>query len=232
MLGRTMSGGLSAALCVIAARRLSDELPPLRSAQFSFVGPASGAITATAELIRRGKSSVVAGVSLDSAQGPGVRALLSFGMQRSSALLHNNLSFPSVMAPQKCPEFLAPQTPFHRQYEFRLAAGAQPFTGATVPEYLIWVRHSDPHCDADEPSLIALADAAPPPATLMFAHAAPIATVTWSLDLLGRPRSAPWRLLRSNAQFVAEGHCSHETTLWDDRGTPLMASRQTTAMFY
>ena len=40
--GRTAYGGLTAALCVEAAALVSSDLPPLRSAQFAFIGPAAG----------------------------------------------------------------------------------------------------------------------------------------------------------------------------------------------
>ena len=40
--GRTAYGGLSASLCLEAALRAHIDLPPLRSAQFCFIGPATG----------------------------------------------------------------------------------------------------------------------------------------------------------------------------------------------
>ncbi|HEY5336751.1 MAG TPA: acyl-CoA thioesterase domain-containing protein [Rhizomicrobium sp.] len=39
--GRTAYGGLSAALCVEAAKRALPDLPPLRSTQFTLIGPAA-----------------------------------------------------------------------------------------------------------------------------------------------------------------------------------------------
>ena len=39
MQGRTSYGGLSSALALEAARKLADDLPPLRSATVNFVGP-------------------------------------------------------------------------------------------------------------------------------------------------------------------------------------------------
>ena len=40
--GRTVYGGLGAALCLEATQRSIPDLPPLRSAQVSFAGPATG----------------------------------------------------------------------------------------------------------------------------------------------------------------------------------------------
>ena len=41
--GRAIYGGLSTALCLTAARGSIEGLPPLRSAQVSFIGPAVSA---------------------------------------------------------------------------------------------------------------------------------------------------------------------------------------------
>ena len=53
--GRTLFGGLSGALCLEAAKREFIDLPPLRSAQFALVGPASGKIMVRLSMLRRGK---------------------------------------------------------------------------------------------------------------------------------------------------------------------------------
>ena len=42
--GRTLFGGLSACLAVRSAQRAFPQLPPLRSAQFAFIGPVTGAL--------------------------------------------------------------------------------------------------------------------------------------------------------------------------------------------
>ncbi|MGD9799873.1 MAG: acyl-CoA thioesterase domain-containing protein, partial [Parvularculaceae bacterium] len=45
--GRTVYGGMTAALCLEAAQRAVPGLPPLRSAQVSFIGPAEGDLEIT-----------------------------------------------------------------------------------------------------------------------------------------------------------------------------------------
>jgi hypothetical protein len=54
--GRTAYGGLSASLCLQATLLAQPDLPPLRSAQFSFIGPASGALRIRPQLLRQGTS--------------------------------------------------------------------------------------------------------------------------------------------------------------------------------
>ena len=57
--GRTAYGGLTAALALHAARQVGGaDLPPLRSAQVSFVGPVYGEIEARARVLRRGRNAV------------------------------------------------------------------------------------------------------------------------------------------------------------------------------
>ena len=49
--GRTAYGGLSAALCLEATKRSHEDLPPLRSAHFCFIGPAMGALNMTSDVL-------------------------------------------------------------------------------------------------------------------------------------------------------------------------------------
>src|SRR6516225_10431901 len=63
--GRTAYGGLSAALCLQATLRTFPDLPPLRSAQFSFIGPATGALRVTANMLRQGKSTAFTSADLE-----------------------------------------------------------------------------------------------------------------------------------------------------------------------
>lgn len=57
--GRTIHGGLSAAFCLTSVGQQFGDLPPLRSAQFGFVGPAEGTVMIRPTVLRRGKSTVL-----------------------------------------------------------------------------------------------------------------------------------------------------------------------------
>jgi acyl-CoA thioesterase len=234
--GRTLYGGLSAALCVAAAARALPEWRPLRSAQFAFVGPASGTVTARAALLRQGKSTVFASAEAHGEAGLATRALLCFAAGRPSLHAHGGLPAPRVPAPDSLPDFfdarLAPA--FSRHFEARRAGGAVPVSGAAEPELLLWVRHRDRAVAADATALVALADAAPPAAMTMFTAPAPISTMTWSLDILADPTPetmAGWILLRSTAQSVADGYSTQAMFLWDQAGVPLVSGSQCVAIF-
>jgi acyl-CoA thioesterase len=234
--GRTLYGGLSAALCVEAAARALPEPRPLRSAQFAFAGPASGTVTARATVLRQGKSTTFASAELHGEAGLATQALLCFAAPRPSALVHAGLPMPAVPAPDACPNFfadgLAPA--FAQHFEARRAGGAMPVSGSDAPELLLWLRHRDAGLRQDATSLVALGDAAPPAAMTMFTARAPISTMTWSVDMLADGAAqAPgaWLLMRSAALAVAGGYSVQAMNLWDESGRAVMTGSQCVAVF-
>lgn len=232
--GRTTYGGLSAAICLEATARSLPDLPPLRSAQFAFVGPAAGRLHARPQVLRQGKSSVFVGVDLVGDEGVATRAILTYGAERASAYAYENLPAPQVPPVDECRPFfkegLAPG--FANHFEVRKAGGVRIGAGAANPEFLLWMRHRDEAAPASITTLVALADTPPPPASAMFTGWSPISTMTWSLDILtDRADEGPWRLLRSTAQTVAHGYSSQDMMLWAADGRPLIAARQTVAIF-
>lgn len=233
--GRTTYGGLSAALCVEAAQRAFPDAPPLRSAQFAFVGPASGELSIAVKPLRQGKSTLFAAVDLVGEQGVATHGTLTFGAARDSHVAHENVPCPAVAPPDQCEPFhkgdtsLAPS--FVRQFDFRVAGGGRPGSG-DPPEYLLWIRHRDAAATSLS-ALVALADAPPPPAMTLFQRFGPVSTMTWSLDVVGLPDPDDdgWRLLRTRAETVGDGYSTQEMHLWGARGRPLILARQNVAVF-
>ena len=233
--GRATFGGLVAALCLEAAYRAFDDLPPLRSAQFSFVGPAGGEIRMTPSMLRRGKSVSFAGVDLVGESGLAARAVLSFGACRPSATVHPGNPAPSVAPPERCPPFFGDTKPaFAQHFEYRHAGGPRPLTGASDPEFLVWLRHKDVKAGQSLPALVALADAPPVAALTLVKAIAPISTMTWLLDFLMEPpaHASAWHLVRSRAETVRNGYASHAINVWAMSGDPILAGRQNVAVFF
>jgi len=234
--GRTAYGGLSAALCVETARRAVPDLPPLRSAQFTLIGPASGPLTMTASVLRKGKSAVFVGVDCVGDAGLATRAVLSFGVARNSTIVYENLPMPKVTPLEKSEPFFPGERPFisfQTHLESRLAGGARPMSPGNDPEYLIWFRHRDARARDGLVPLIALADAPPPAAMVMFPQAAPISTMSWSLDMLtDTPETDDgWFLIRSTTETSHQGYSAQNMMLWNTRGEPIIAARQNVAIF-
>jgi hypothetical protein len=118
-------------------------------------------------------------------------------------------------------------------FEGRLAAGATPGTPGPDPHMLVWLRHRDEEMDGGLVSLLALADALPPAATILFPKPAPISTMTWSIDMLdAAPASASgWWLVQCAAETARQGYSAQSTLIWNSEGRPILAARQTIAIF-
>lgn len=234
MQGRTTYGGLGAALCLEGVRRAFPNLPALRSAQISFIGPAGGEVAVAPALLRQGKSMTFAGADLSGAQGLATRAVFAFGAARPSAFDRAFIGSPDLPGPDDCepyiPEGMGP--PFARHYDVRLARGARPITKSSEHDHYIWVRHRDQKAD-DVVALLALADMPPPAMMPMFEAPAPISTVSWMLNFLHAELHTEdgWWLLRSCAENASEGYSSQDMLVWNRKGEPVIAGRQSVAIF-
>jgi acyl-CoA thioesterase len=234
--GRTAYGGLSGALCYEAATRSVPELPPLRSAQFGFAGPATGRLRIEPTVLRQGRSTTFIGVDVIGEAGLAVRGLLCFGVSRASSLERVDIPAPTVQGWDDCPPFfVTPARPtFSSHFDSRIAGGARPRTPGEDPAMLVWLRHHDVGANAHMAGLVALTDALPPAAMVMFPpEPAPVSTMTWTLDVLTEsPASASgWWLVENVAQVTREGYSAQAMMVWNDEGAPVVAMRQTVAIF-
>lgn len=233
--GRTIYGGLTAAFCLESVAQHYGDLPPLRSAQFSFVGPAAGTVMIRPTLLRRGKSTVFVGVELFGETGLATRATLCYGAERASTVMYGSLAAPTVPEPETCPPFFRkiPGLNFIQHFEGRFAGGHPPFSQSQHPNFSIWLRHQDAAKPATMSALVALTDAPPPAALVLFERPGPISTMTWAVDLLtDRPATRDgWWLLQTKAENVVGGYSSQATTLWNADRQPILVSRQNVAVF-
>jgi acyl-CoA thioesterase len=236
--GRTTYGGMSAALCVAGALREIPDLPPLRSAQFTFVGPAAGALSIACNVLRAGKNSVFIGVDLHGDSGLATRATLTFAAGRDSMLHYPAREPPAVPQPADCDDFFAggkgPR--FIQHFEVLRAGGHPPLSAAATPDLLVWMRHRDESARGGLLGLIALADALPPAAFTMFAAPAPISTMTWSIEIADPVVATTdvndgWHLMMSRGEYVANGYTGQDMHLWNGAGVPILVARQTVAIF-
>lgn len=232
--GRTIYGGLSAAFCLEAVARQFADLPPLRSAQFSFVGPASGPVTIRPTILRKGKSTVFIGADLSGDAGLATRATLCYGAARQSELSLNNVGVPNVPDPDASPVFFrpVPGLNFIQYFDGRLAAGNFPFSGKE-PSMTLWIKHRDPQVTSSITALVALADAPPPAGIVMFKKQSPLSTMTWAIDLLTDKLETEdgWWLVRTSAETMADGYSSQAMTVWNSARKPMMVCRQNVAVF-
>ena len=227
--GRTLYGGLSAALCIEAANRSVEALPPLRSAQYAFIGPASGDLQLNSSVLRRGKSTVFVSVDMTGEAGLATRALLCFGGARPSAMELSVDRAPAVSSPDLCPPFVLkgghrPQ--FLDHFEVRDA-------GTDSTGFLLWARHLNSAGVHPAVAATALADLPPPGVMARFGGGAPVSTMTWQVDYFAENhgQSDRWYLIACRAETSAGGYSCQTNDLWTSTGTPVIASRQSVAVF-
>jgi acyl-CoA thioesterase len=230
--GRTLYGGLTAALCAQAAQLAVDSVAPLRSLQVAFVAPAAGRVRAVPSLLRRGRSAAFVGVDAWADGAICARASLTFGLPRESASAHDHAPAPPVAGPDHCPSGLrsADAPAFIDHFDVRHAAGELPFSGGH-PEFTMWARHRDSSGVDPVIALIAIADVLPPAAAVASPTRRPISSVTWSIDLVAPIPPTEWYLLRSASEFSADGYSLQTMGCWDVDGRCLALGRQLVAVF-
>jgi acyl-CoA thioesterase len=231
--GRTLYGGMTAALSTQAAILNFPELPPLRSAQFNFIGPAQGRLSFATELLRQGKSSTIIGVDCRNEQGMAARSILTYGADRQSEVMHEAPLAPDTPSADQSPPFFPQEgmgPTFARHFETRLARGSRPLQGGD-PDMWVWVRLKDGEGVAPVPVLMALGDSLPPAAMISFPNPGPISTMSWSIDLFRHDAPEGWFLFRSLSEQAKDGYSCQAMWLWDAQGRLVAASRQVVAVF-
>ncbi|GAK34279.1 acyl-CoA thioesterase [Iodidimonas nitroreducens] len=235
--GRTLYGGLSAALSYATARhKLGDDLP-LRSAQVAFIGPAQGALSLRPQILRRGRSVSFLSVDLLGDQGLATRTAFCFGAARPSAKAVALPPMPDVPAPESLAAvpLIEGAPAFIRHFDLRMARGS--FDNQA--DMLIWLRHKDERLWGDDSgvdpifSLLALADALPPAIIMGKGPMIPVSSMTWQINPL---TPAPitrdgWFLMRSWAENAADGYSSQGMMTWSRDGDAVLSAQQSIAIF-
>ena len=232
MQGRTAFGGLSVAIAYEAARTIADDLPPLRSVQVAFIGPLSGGLSASAELLRRGRSTVFIQADVGAEAGLGLRATFLFAESRPSHLDYENMPAPSapdidvavrVRRPSMAPVFVD-------QFEFRHAVVKD---APRRPVLTRWARLVERDGLDPATQLLAVADALPPAAVPIMTVAGPVSSATWQINLLscGPTTSDGWWLLRAEAEQARGGFSTQSMAIWNADRQPIAVGMQSVAIF-
>ena len=228
--GRTTYGGFSTALALVAAQRSDEDLPPLRFAQMSFVGPLSGTIAIRAQRLRRGRNAAFVQTDVESEAGLGLRATFVFMRDVESNLDH---------ASGHAPDFPAPDAETRTYNGIKEVAFTRNFDlldsreGGGAAEWLRWVRLVDRAGLDPMVELMCVADGLPPAALKLVGGFAPISTMTWLVNLL-TPAPATrdgWWLLRADTDYARAGSSSQAMAIWNADGTPVAQQMQSVAIF-
>lgn len=234
--GRTVFGGLQAAIAVRAMRGLVPADLPLRTLQTTFIAPVpAGTIRVEARLLRAGKSAQHLEARLYDGEQLACLAIGIFGSGRESAIAVAPSLQPPARAFATLPDlpYIPGVTPvFTQKVQFRWAEGGVPFSSSPTPRTRIYVAMRD-EPQVDEAQVIALADTIPSPGLSLLKKPTPASSLTWTLEIL-RPRwsaqPGPW-LMDAEVGAAGEGYMSQSATLWSAAGEAVAYSRQSVVVF-
>lgn len=235
--GRTVFGGLQAALAVAAIRGVIGHDIPLRSLQTVFVGPVPpGLARIRVDVLRQGKSTIHAQAWLDGDEGMGCQVLAVFGHRRESSV-RIELPWPSVdRPPEDSPlqPFVEGRSPnFLRFVQQRWARGAMPFRGGSEARTQIYVHYPE-EAAMNESLVIAYADTIPSPVVSMLDRFAPASSMCWTLEFLRDDlASLPlghW-LMDAHATAAGDGYAFQTAHLFSADRKAVALSRQSAVIF-
>ena len=233
--GRSVYGGLQAALSLRAMRAVLPAPAPLRVLQVSFVAPVpAGKLRVQAELLRSGKTATHMEARVLHGDSIGAFAVGVFGQTRSSRVR---------VSPERRPypesqafdisyvEGLAPA--FVQNLNMRWLHGAVPFSGAPQQRSVLRVGIPEDHF-ATEEHVVAIADAVPPVALSFMNEHVSASSLTWTLEMLTDSVAAlPLQGYTLDAELVAggDGYTSQSVSVWGPEGEPVALSRQSMVVF-
>lgn len=246
-------------LAAVAARAMATEVgtdQPLRTIHCVFASPVpAGEVSATVEVLRRGRSVSQATSSLAAAGAvTGLRSMAVFGGDRAG-FNFTELVPPDVPAPELCSTWREPPPPeaeveweppwpfWGEVVEGRLAMG-RPFWDRTPrrgpAEVANWFRFDHPPVlddgTLDPYALLVLADVMP---GAVFARIDPTEqrwfspSLDLSVHLFGHATPG-WILAHAKAHHAGDGYASAEMALWDPRGEggPKLVAWASQQMFF
>jgi acyl-CoA thioesterase len=232
--GRTAFGGMTSALLLAAIQHHYPDLPPLRTMQVNFIGPAAGPLQVTHKLLRQGKNNVTIEARLDSELGAGTYGYFTFGVNRA---IEKTMDYP-INLPDICPEdaeLIVPQAPaptFLTNFERRKVSGPDLLSGSDNPDMLLWTRHTDENARNGLLPLMVLGDA-PPAALAGLTQIQALSSMNWNINMLSDDISTQdgWWLVRSATRFIRDGYSSQLIQIWNRQGRRIMDSMQHLAVF-
>ena len=237
--GRTAYGGLTAALALVAARQVGgDGLPPLRSAQVSFVGPVYGEVETRARVLRRGRNAVWIAAELLRAneQGGEIGTCATFVFMtpvENQLRLKHQAVIPGLIPVDDASVREPPAGPArllqHMEVRFAVPRG-----GEARPEICWWVRAKEREGLDPTLQLLLCADAPPPGVFgILPRPVPPISSMTWLLNVLTPSLQTRdgWWLMRVTGDTSEQGCSSDRTEIWNTDGDVVALGMQSVAIF-
>lgn len=240
--GRTLFGGLSAALAFNKVRRNIEAERPLRSLSANFSGQvlSDTPFTLAHQILSDGKSISQANGQVIQNERIVTQVCACFGIERESNIDVNSpqIELPKLGSNQRL-NYMKGLTPeFVQHFEFEYSKGQFPFSNSKVNELAGWVRFKEMADEFTEAHLIALVDSWPPTVLQKLKSFAPCATVSWNLEvvqplsLLKQPLHAgDWLYYDAEIKQAHNGYAHTEAKIYTPNGTLIALSRQLVAIY-
>ena len=235
--GRTAYGGLTTGLAYSAAQKAFPDLPHLRSAQVTFVGPVVSDPIFSTRLLRQGRNVTTVIVEAYCGEANVAVATFMFGGSRPSKL---NVTLPATEAPapEDCelfvPEGFQNMAPgFTQNFETRLISGHRPLTGAKEGYIRVWSRHKDEASRDGIGSFLTLGDVLPPAAAPTMKNMSAISSMNWHMNIL-EPEAGTkdgWWQIETKQTAAKEGYSSQVMRFWNHAGILIAEGMQSVAVF-
>jgi acyl-CoA thioesterase len=240
--GRTLFGGLSAALAFNKARQNIDPQRPLRSLSANFSGQvlADTPFTLEQKILSDGKSISQANGQVIQNERIVTQVCACFGVERESSIEVNSprVELPKLGSNPRL-NYMKGLTPeFVQHFEFEYCKGQLPFSNSPANELAGWMRFKEAGPEFTEAHLIALIDSWPPTVIQKLKSFAPCATVSWNIEmvqplsLLKQPLHAGgWLYYDAEIKQAHHGYAHTEAKIYTPDGTLLALSRQLIAVY-
>jgi acyl-CoA thioesterase len=240
--GRTLFGGMSAALALENISQQVDSQRPLRSLAINFTGQALAdtPFSIAIQPLSEGKSvSQFNGQVLQNDRIV-TQVCACFGIERESNInvYGSKIELPKIGTHPRL-SYVKGLTPeFVQHFEFEYCKGQFPFSNSPVNELAGWVRFKEAVNQLTEAHLVALIDAWPPTILQKLKSFAPCATVSWHLEivqplsLLEQPLNAnDWLYYDAEIKQAHHGYAHTEAKVYTADGNLIALSRQLIAVY-
>ncbi len=236
--GRSVYGGIGAALAVTAMRKEVAAERSLRSLMISFVGPLlPGESQVRTQTPRQGGNVTQAAAEVVQDGQICLQALAAFGKPRQGLSVAVDHGFkpgrpaPDVplreQDPKRMPGFL-------RYFDGHWMEGGTPYSGDAKNQITIWAAHRTDLTAFPDEAIVAIADIPPPVLLNRFTDTrAPSSSLSWSLEFVTPPEqiNGRWFQLRFDLEWAAHGYTQQSGKIFTEEGKLAALSRQTMVYF-
>lgn len=235
--GRTLFGGLSAAVVCRALGRGMDPERRLRCLEIGFARPflADEPWRIDTETVADGRNLTMATARLMQHDKPRVLARADYVAALPSALALERFDPPPMATRQAARPMERERLPnFYAHFEGWLATPAMPFSGAAVDELGGYTRFARAPRGLSDAHLVCLVDAWPPTVTPRYDAPRPLSTVAWTLHLADPVDSVAADAAlgyHARVHFARDGISSSSADIWAPDGRRLARSTQTSIVY-